>query len=304
MKSERSYKGHLTILTVNIIFGLNTPITKSLMSDILTPYALNFFRIAGACLLFWIISPFVKEEKVSRQDLIMLFFAGMLGVTINQFSFLTGLSMTSPINAAIIITLTPIITMILAAVFQKEPITGKKITGVLIGASGAVFLILTTIGMTNGTGNWLGNIFCLLSSLSYALYLTAFKGLITKHNPITLMKWMFLFSVITTVPFTLNEIEAIPWQMFSWSVSLRIFYVVVLATFVTYILIPTGQKLLRPTTLSMYNYLQPLFASSVAIVAGLDTFGWNTLLAAVLIFTGVYVVTQSKSRAQVLGEKK
>jgi len=302
MKSEQSYKGHLTMFVLNIIFGLNTSVTKSVLSDTLTPYSIYFLRIAGAGLLFWIASAFVKENKVSSRDLMMLFLAGMLGVAINQFSFIKGLSLTSPINAAIIVTLTPIITMILAAIYQKEPVTKKKVTGVFIGASGALLLILTSMQVVNGAGSMLGNMLCLLSSLSYAFYLTAFKGLIIKHSPVTLMKWMFLFSAIVSLPVCLDDIEAIQWQIIPVNGYLRIGYVVILATFVTYMFIPVGQKLLRPTTLSMYNYLQPLVASLAAIAMGLDYPGWNTVLAAVLIFCGVYVVTQSKSRAQLEAE--
>ena len=304
MKSEQSYKGHLTMFVVNLIFGLNTPITKSVLSDTLTPYSLYFLRIAGASLLFWIASVFVKENKVSSRDLMMLFLAGMLGVAINQFSFVKGLSMTSPINAAIIVTLTPIITMVLSAIFQKEPITRKKVVGVFIGACGALLLILTSVQVISNAGSAMGNMLCLLSSLSYALYLTAFKKLINRHHPITLMKWMFLFSAIVTLPICWNDIQSIPWQAISTSEYVRIGYVVILATFVTYMLIPVGQKLLRPTTLSMYNYIQPLVASLVAVAIGLDDFGWNTVLAAVLVFCGVYIVTQSKSRAQQLEEEQ
>jgi len=304
MRSEKSYKGHLTMFVANIIFGLSTPITKSLLSGgVLTPYSISFLRVAGAGLLFWITSIFVKENKVNAKDLIMLFFAGMLGVTVNQFSFVKGLSMTSPINAAIIVTLTPIITMILAAVYQKEPITRKKVTGVFIGACGALLLILTSVQMINNAGSAMGNMLCLLSSLSYALYLTAFKKLINRHSPITLMKWMFLFSAVVTLPVCLNDIQSIPWQTISVNEYVRISYVVILATFVTYMLIPVGQKLLRPTTLSMYNYVQPLVASLVAVAVRLDDFGWDTVLAAVLVFCGVYIVTQSKSRAQLEEEQ-
>jgi drug/metabolite transporter (DMT)-like permease len=304
MKSEQSYKGHLTMFVVNIIFGMNTPISKSVLTNTLTPYSLYFLRIAGAASLFWIASVFIKENKVGARDLTMLFLAGMLGVAINQFSFVKGLSMTSPINAAIIITLTPIITMILAAVYQKEPITRKKVAGVLIGACGALLLILTSMQMVNNAGSTTGNILCLLSALSYAFYLTAFKKLINRHSPVTLMKWMFLFSTIISLPVCLEDIEKISWQVIPAGSYLRIGYVVVLATFITYMLIPVGQKLLRPTTLSMYNYLQPLIAALAAMAMGLDHFGWNTALAAVLVFCGVYIVTQSKSRAQLLEEEE
>jgi drug/metabolite transporter (DMT)-like permease len=256
-------------------------------------------RIAGAGILFWIVSIFMKEDKVSPRDLFMLFFAGILGVAVNQFAFIEGLSMTSPINAAIIVTLTPIITMVLAAIYQKEPITRKKVAGVFIGACGAVLLILTAAQAISNTGSMMGNMLCLLSSASYALYLTAFKRLINKYSPVTLMKWMFLFSAIVTLPLCLGDMRSVPWQTIPLNEYLRIGYVVILATFVTYMLIPVGQKQLRPTTLSMYNYLQPVVASLAAIAMGLDSFGWNTALAAVLVFCGVYIVTQSKSRAQI-----
>jgi drug/metabolite transporter (DMT)-like permease len=303
MNTERSYKGHIIMLVVNIIFGLNTPITKSLMPEFLTAYSLIFLRFAGSSLLFWIISYWVKEEKVTSRELGLLFFAGMLGIAVNQLAFVKGLSITTPINAAIIVTLTPIMTMILASIYQKEPITAKKTTGVIIGAGGALLLILSGSAVTNGNASTLGNLLCLLASFAYALYLTIFKKLINKHSPVTLMKWMFLFSSIVTLPLCLPDAVRIPWQEISLNGYLRIGYIVILATFATYMLIPIGQKLMRPTTLSMYNYVQPLVAAIVAVIMGIDRFGLNTLLAGILVFVGVYVVTQSKSRAQLEREK-
>ncbi|MFA6779863.1 MAG: DMT family transporter [Paludibacteraceae bacterium] len=296
MISERKYTGHLTMFVVNLIFGINTPITKTLMPDYFSAFSLNFFRVAGAGILFWCISSFVKEEKVTRSDLLLLFFAGMLGVVVNQFAFVKGLSLTTPINAAIIVTLTPIITMLLASLIQKEPITGLKIVGVVVGAIGALLIITTTNRATGGSSSMVGNILCLLSSLSYALYLTVFKKLINKHKPVTLMKWMFLFSTIIALPMCIGDLESIRWSAITASAYIRIGYVVILATFVTYMMIPVGQKMLRPTTLSMYNYLQPIVASLVAVYFGMDTFGWKNTFAAVLVFLGVYTVTQSKSK--------
>jgi drug/metabolite transporter (DMT)-like permease len=304
MKTERSYKGHMTMLIVNVIFGLNTPITKNMISGPLTPYSLIFLRFIGATSLFWLISLWVKEEKISFRELILLFFAGIFGIAVNQISFVKGLSMTSPINAAIITALTPVITMILAAIYQKEPITSKKVIGVTIGASGALVLILSNSQLVNGNASIYGNLLCLLSSFSYALYLTVFKKLINKYSPVTLMKWMFLFSSIVTFPLYFQDSLTIPWKDIPFSGYLHIGYIVILATFVTYMLIPIGQKLLRPTTLSMYNYVQPLVASTGAIAIGLDGLRWNTVIAGILVFTGVYVVTKSKSRDQMEREKK
>lgn len=291
------------MLLVNVAFGLNNPMSKRVLA-VLSPYTLYFLRVLGATVLFWAVSACMKEERVSKRDLLMLFLAGMAAVVGNQFSFVMGLSLTTPINAAIIITLGPIVTMILAALYQKEPITKKKTAGVFIGASGALLLIVTGMHVGGAGGSLSGNLLCLLSVLSYALYLTAFKNLILKHKAVTLMKWMFLFAAIVSLPFCLNDVEATAWQTINRYDYARIAYIVIIASFATYLCIPFGQKLLRPTTLSMYNYVQPIVTTTVAIVVGIDAFGWNTALAAVLVFAGVYVVTQSKSRSQIEAAKK
>lgn len=242
---------------------------------------------------------FIPSPKLERKDYLFLFFASIFGVVINQFTYIVGLKTTAPIDASLIVTITPILTMIIAAMHLKEPITSKKVLGVVLGCAGAVSIILNQ-GSANslGQGKMLGDALCLLSSLSYAFYLVFFKNFVAKFHPIVLMKWMFLFGSIILLPFCLSNVKDINFANVSPLVFSQVAYTVLMATTFTYFLIPIGQKNLRPTTMSMYNYVQPLVASVVAILIGQDSFSWIKAGAAVLIFTGVYVVTQSKSRKQ------
>ncbi len=299
-------KGHIAILTTNIIFGINIVIAKNVLSNgNIDALALTYFRMLGATLAFWIASLFVKREKLSIKDFVILFFASLLGIVINQTSFIVGLKTTSPIDASLIITLTPILTMLISAAYLKEPITSKKIIGVFIGCLGAVILILSSKYLNvSGTRSWLGNSLCFLSSLAYACYLVFFRDFIKTKHPVTLMKWMFLFSVIMLLPIGIPKISAVDISSINTIIGVEILYVVLMATFLTYLLIPIGQKNLRPTTLTMYNYLQPIIAAVLAIFLGQDIFGIEKVLAAVLVFLGVYIVTKSKSRQQIEEESK
>jgi drug/metabolite transporter (DMT)-like permease len=297
---KKIVQGHAALLAAYIIFGLNTPVSKFVLTQTQHPVsalALTFYRMAGSAILFWIISLFTKNEHVKLRDIFLLFLASLFGIFINQLSFIIGLSLTSPIDASVITTTAPLMTMILAAAFLKEPITLKKVAGVLIGATGALLLIFSgnTVRL-NATGIE-GNLLCILSCFSFAIYLTLFKNLINRYRPVTLMKWMFLFAAICSLPFCRQAISLVDYAGMPAGIYLRIAYVVVMATFVAYLLLPVGQKTLRPTIVSMYNYLQPLVSSLVAVALGMDVFGWTKGGAALLIFLGVYVVTQSRKAA-------
>ncbi|HHT03263.1 MAG TPA: DMT family transporter [Bacteroidales bacterium] len=298
-------KGHVAILIVNIIFGLNIPIAKEVLSNgIIDPLALTYFRVVGAALVFWFASIFIKSEKLTKKDFLILFLGSIFAISLNQTSFIVGLQTTTPIDASLIITLTPIITMLISAAYLKEPITTKKSIGVLVGLSGALILILNSEAFkAGGSGSWTGNMLCLLSSTSYAAYLVFFRDFIKTKHPITIMKWMFLFSIVILAPIALPTAISTDISRITPIIYSQIFYVVVMSTFLTYLLIPIGQKKLRPTTLTMYNYLQPIIAAIVAIVMVQDKFGWDKILSAVLVFLGVYIVTKSKTRQQLDEEK-
>jgi len=197
----------------------------------------------------------------------------------------------------------PILTMILAAVIIKEPITLLKAVGVLVGASGALLLVFSSHTLHVGKSNFWGNIIVFGGVASFAIYLTVFKDVISRYSPVTVMKWMFLFGTISCFPFCYKPLMQTDFTLLTSGTYWRIGYVVIFATFLGYLLIPMGQKILRPTTLSMYNYVQPVVASFAAVFIGIDTFGMEKALSGVLVFAGVYIVTQSKSRVQLEAEK-
>ena len=301
---EKTYKGHIAMLIAGIIWGLNSPVGKNALiynHGVISANSLTLFRMVGACILFWIASIFAKKEHVHHEDMLKLFFASLFGVVLNQGSFIYGLKLASPIDASIVTTTMPIITMIVAAVYLKEPITGKKLIGILFGATGALVLIVTSNHAGSGarsSNSYIGDLLCLTAQISFAFYLTLFKDIINKYSPVTLLKWMFTYASICFIPFSYNDVSSIPYTSLSMEEIGNILFVVVFATFIAYICVPVGQKLLRPTVVSMYNYVQPIVASIVAVFLGMDTFGVTKMIAIVCVFIGVYFVTKSKSRVQ------
>ncbi len=298
--NEKSYKGHLVTAIAYILFGLNIPAVKSVIDQGgITGWSVTFYRMAGAAVLFWAVSLFVRREKVPLRDVGLIFVAGLFCILINQSSFIVGLSLTSPIDAGVVTTLTPMLTMVLAAIFLREPITWMKAGGVAVGASGALILILGGGALAGrGGASVAGDLLCALSSLSFAIYLTAFKRLITTYSPVTLMRWMFLFSTLLVLPFSWRDVAAVDYASLGWGVWATIVFIVLGGSFFTFFLVPIGQRFLRPTVLGMYNYLQPLVAALVAVAVGMDTFGVTKGIASVLVFAGVWLVTKSRSRSQ------
>lgn len=295
------------MFTANFLWGIMSPISKSIfLTGVISAFSLTNMRMVGAAAFFWIASLFMPRESVTKRDLLLLFAASLFGITLNQGFFVVGLSYTTPIDASVVASLTPIITMILAAFIQKEPMTGKKVIGVFMGLTGALILILDGAGSTSGGslsgGRVMGDLFCLIAEVSFAIYYVAFKGLISRYTPVTLMKWMFLFATICCLPIGGSEVMRIPFAQLDSTIYLDLFFVIFGATFLSYMLVSVGQKRLRPTIVSMYNYTQPIVASLLAIWWGMDNFDMMKGFAILLVFLGVYVVTTSKSRAQLDAE--
>ncbi|MCD8032308.1 MAG: DMT family transporter [Bacteroides sp.] len=304
MSNDKSLKGHAAMLGANVLWGLNAPVGKSVLA-VFSALSVTTFRMVGAAIAFWLLSLFLPREHIDHKDMLKLFFAALFGVVFNQGMFVFGLSLTSPIDASIVTTTTPIITMIVAALYLKEPVTHKKVTGIFVGALGALILILSSQTDAGGkSGSILGDILCLVAQLSFAIYLTVFRGLISRYSPVTISKWLFIYASLCYLPFSYRDIASIDFQSISWQLWAQIGYVVLGATFLSYICMMTGQKLLRPTIVSMYNYVQPIVASIVTVALGMDVFGWQKGVAIGLVFLGVYIVTQSKSRAQLEAEGK
>lgn len=287
-------------------WGLMSPLGKDAMAHGVSGLAMVCFRVTGAAFCFWLTSLFGrKSEEVPPRDLLMFFFAGMLAIVFNQCCFTIGLSLTSPINASIVTTTMPIVTMILAALFLKEPVTNKKVMGIFCGAIGALLLIMGSGNAArNEDGNLTGDLLCLTAQCSFAVYLTVFKKLIRKYTVVTCMKWMFTYASIVILPFSYQELATLPWAETGTTTWLETAFVVFVATYLAYIMMMTGQKNLRPTIVSMYNYVQPIVACIVSVATGLGVFGWSQGLAVLLVFSGVWLVTQSKSRADMKAERQ
>ncbi|WP_288242353.1 DMT family transporter [uncultured Bacteroides sp.] len=293
---NKNVQGHIFALTANVLWGLMAPIGKSALMEF-SALSVTTFRMVGAAACFWLLSAFCKREHVDHRDMLKIFFASLFALVFNQGVYIFGLSMTSPIDASIVTTTLPIVTMIIAAIYLKEPITNLKVLGIFVGAMGALILIMSSQTAGGGNSSIIGDLLCLVAQISFSIYLTVFKGLSQKYSPITLNKWMFVYASMCYIPFSYHDVASIQWTEISTAAFVQVGYVVVGGSFLAYIFIMTAQRLMRPTVVSMYNYMQPIVASIAAIIMGLGVFGWEKGAAIALVFLGVYIVTKSKSKA-------
>ena len=297
MDNKKPLLAHLSMFLACAFWGLMAPVGKDAMTHGLTGIHMVTFRVAGAAILFWIASFFVKKENPPLRDILLLGLAGIFGLVLNQCCYTIGLSITSPINSSIVTTSMPIFAMILSAIILKEPITAKKAGGVFMGFSGALMLILTSATADNSkVGDIRGDLLCMFAQLSFAFYLSMFNRLIKRYSVFTVNKWMFTFAALVITPFTYSDIAAIPFASITLRTWLETAFVVVVCTFFCYILTMQAQQVLRPTVVSVYNYVQPLVAVIVSVLTGLGVFKPTHALAVLLVFFGVRFVTKSKSR--------
>lgn len=284
------------MLGAEFMWGVSAPLGKVILAGGVTPLMLTDCRMVGAAALFWVLSLFTGRERVEGRDLLLMFFASLFGIVLNQGLFLFGLGLTSPVNASIITTSSPIITMVLAAVFLGEPVSRLKVGGVFLGALGALILIAGGGGSGDAEGSPLGDVLVVAAQLSFSCYLVLFKRLTSRYSPVTLMKWMFTYASVCVIPFSYNEwacaglgdVGSDAW----WGVAAF----VVGPTFVSYLLLPVGQRFLRPTVTAMYNYVQPIVATLAAVWMGVGGFSVLKGVAVVLVFCGVGMEARSKSR--------
>lgn len=300
--------GHLACFAAYAIFGINILFCKDIANEGgIPPIALFTFRAFGAGMLFWIISIFLPHEHVDRKDYLKIIAASLLGLLAPQMTFLTAITMTAPIDLSVINTITPIMTMFIAAIALKEPITWKKAGGVLLSFIGIVLLILQSIGNGEGAPGTkpMGVVLVVLNSLSFALYLGIFRPLIAKYHVVTFMKWMFLVAFIVSFPLSIGHIvNDIDYTSISGRVVWEIGFLILFATFFAYFLIPIGQKRIRPTLVSMYGYLQPMIATIGGIAAGMDRLTIGKIVAACMVIGGVLVVNKSRSAADTIKDKR
>lgn len=303
---------HLSMFAACAIWGLMSPLGKDAMTHGLDGITMVSFRVMGGALLFWFTSLLLRLWKgptavqhVPLRDKFTFAAAAVFGLVCNQCCFTIGLSITSPVNASIVTTSMPIFAMILSFLILREPITWKKACGVAVGCAGALTLVLTSVHAADAkVGDVRGDLLVLGAQLSYALFLSLFNKFIKKYDIFTVNRWMFLWATIIVWPFTLGHVAATDWAAVPLRSWLETAYVVVLGTFVGYILIVNAQKVLRPTVVSIYNYVQPAVAVAVTLLTGIGVFKPAQALAVLLVFLGVWLVTKSKSRRDMESEAR
>jgi drug/metabolite transporter (DMT)-like permease len=251
-------------------------------------------RVGGSMVLFWLISFFGPKEKIALEDFPRIIAAALFGVALNMLTFFKGLSFTSPIMGAVLMVTTPMIVLVLSAFIMKERMRKRKIFGIVLGLAGTITLILYGKSMTNAPNATLGNLLVFINAVSYGFYLILVKKLMDKYNAFTFVKWIYTFGFIMVLPFGWNEFHAIQWDIMPIEIFWKIGFVVVFSTFFTYLLNLLSMRELKPTTVAVFIYLQPLFATVFAVSLGKDDLSLIKLLSAILIFAGVYLVTQKK----------
>jgi drug/metabolite transporter (DMT)-like permease len=304
--AKEEIKGHIAAITTNVIFGLNIPVTKSLLSDWMSPMGYTLTRMLFGMIVFWIIGCFQKREKVLFKDLMMIFLCGLSGLVATQVTFAVGLRYTTPVTYSLILALSPIIVLLLSVLFLEETVTHYKTVGVLSGLSGASIIILQ--GSNNNSANTVfGILTAIVSVVCYAGYIILIRKISAKYSPVTMMKWMFLLSVAVLLPFGYPELPG--QRIFSPEATFTaisgLTFALLFSSIIAFFLMPVALKRIKSTTAAIYANVQPLVASSVAIIIGQDFFRWDKLLALILVITGVYIVTQSdKTKQSVSLQKK
>jgi len=292
-------RAHLAIAGTTLIFGVHYSVAKSLMPDIFSPAQLIFLRLLGGVVVFWLFQRVFVPEKVDRRDLLKFALCGLLGFSLNQALFYFGLNLTTPVDASIIHVLNPILVLVFAHLIIREQITWLKVTGITLGATGALILILYGGTMDFGGNHALGNIFVLLNMVFYALYLVLIKPLVGKYHTTTILKWVSFFGFIFIFPFLIKPAMQIQVTAISPTGWAGLAYIVALNTFVAYLLINYALKQLSPGVVSYYNYIQPVIASVLTLSAGQGAITFPKVFAAFLIFSGVYIVNRQKKGAPI-----
>ena len=294
MKNKNKIQAHSAVILANVIFGLGVPVTKLLLDEWVSPMGYMFTRCLGAAVIFWLISLFMPKEPVERKDLLIIMLGGLLGFVVSQTLTAWALVYTTPVYFSLIATLTPVATMLMAAVFLKETLNGKKTIGVLIGIAGALLMVFMGWQGGSGANDVLGIFLTILSLLTWVIYLLITRNVSQKYSAVTQMKWIFLISTLAVLPFAAPE-----WgqqKLFStawaWTGVAEMAFIVLFATVMGYFAIPFAMRYLPATTVSIYTNLQPVVASLVAIYIGQDVLTWDKPVAGILVLLSAYIITR------------
>ncbi|MCB0465281.1 MAG: DMT family transporter [Aequorivita sp.] len=282
----------LAATTASTIYGVNHTIAKGLMPDIIQPFGFILLRVSGAALVFWIVSLFFTSEKIERRDWLRFIACAFFGMVLNMLAFFKGLSLSTPINSSVIITLSPVLLLVLSAFILRERITWLKSIGIFLGLGGALILILFGIKeQPNAPNIPVGNLLFIVNATSYSVYLILVKPLVPKYSSITLMKFLFLFALLINLPIGISEFAEVEWATLPFDAIWKLTFVVICTTVMTYLLNIYALKQLSPSTIGAFIYLQPVIAALFAVLVGADSLTALRIGAAALIFLGVYLST-------------
>lgn len=282
----------LAAFSTAVIYGASYTVAKDLMPNYVQPYALIFFRIFGSAILFWIFGFFVKKQKIETKDYLRLLVCALLGTSVNMLFFYKGLNTALPIVASAIAVATPLMVFVFSIILLKEKLNTTKVVGLLIGLIGAVVLITYKHDLKGGAGMVLGNFYVFLNAAFYGLYLVVVKSLLAKYNPIHIIKWMYTISIFIVLPFSYSELFLIDWVSMPRNIYFELLFIVVFTTFINYLFNLFALTELKPTTVSVFVYLHPVFASLYALLVGSDTLTFVKVSTTLLICLGVYLVTK------------
>lgn len=284
----------LGALMVSIIYGVTFTIAKDVMPEFVKPFGFIVLRVGGSALLFWLVALFLKTEKIALNDFPRIIASAFFGVAFNMLTFFEGLSLTSPIMASVIMVTTPMIVLVLSAIIMKEKILKWKAFGIILGLAGTLLLILYGKSVGNAPNAMWGNFLVFVNAVSYGFYLIIVKKLMEKYSAFSFVKWIYLFGFIMVLPFGWKQVQEIEWAVIPTPVYAKILFVVVISTFLTYLLNLLSMKELKPTIVAVFIYLQPFFATLFAIGLGKDQLSLIKAISAGMIFLGIYLVTQKK----------
>lgn len=291
----RTIRAHLGLFAVNLIYGINYSVAKSVMGGgFLTPFVFILVRVLGACALFWAIARFMPSERLRRADVPLLVLCSFFGVVINQLMFFSGLERTTTINASLIMITAPILVLFISSVWLGERITWRTVGGIALGALGFYFLMGgRQFSLTDDTV--VGDLFILINASSYAFYLVMVKPLMRRYHPYTVIKWVFTIAVVPVLLVSVREVPAIDWSGLPGHVWLRIAYVVVFTTFLAYLLNIFALRRVNPTVVGIYIYLQPVLAGIIGALFFDERWTLLRAAAAACIFAGVLLVSIART---------
>jgi len=288
----------IAVSIATLIYGVTYTIAKDVMPNYIKPYGFILLRVSSATLIFWTVGLFTKQQKVEKSDYKKILIASFFGITLNMLAFFKGLSLTSPISASVMMVTSPIMVLIFSSILIRKPIGKQRVLGVFIGLVGAIFLItLGNSSTENSTNSSFGNFLVFLNAASYGLYLVLAKDLVKKYNPIVFIKWLYLFGLIFVIPFGYSELTAVIWEEIPTNIYWNISFVLLFTTCITYLFNLYGLSKLKPTTVSVFIYLQPVIATIYALIVGSDSLNFVKLCATLLIFLGVYLVTKQVEKS-------